>query len=320
MSAPEGSAPPARPWRTYLYWGGLVAGAGLFIYQFWRGLAGLRALTLNAAAVGWLVLAVAAVAAADLVQITAWAYLIRGLGAGLPDLLETVRGYILSGLARYIPGGIWGVVSRGQWLQQAHAVPYRVSSTAAILEMGGLTGMAAVLAAAYWSGQTAWPLSGGLLALAVAGAAAVWIGPRLFARWPASAWLVRRGLLPSELAHLSLRRWALVLLAYGGVWIGLGLAVWFGAQALGAAPAAGLAGSAFVYALAYLAGLFFVLAPAGLGVRELALTSLLTSVLGLPGSIASAAAVLARFANLLAELFWAAVGTAAGMLKRRAQR
>lgn len=311
MTAPEVAARPARTWRTYLYWLGLAAGAGLFGWQFWRGLAGLGGLMLSAGAWAWLGLAVAAVALANFIQVLAWAHIMGGLGASLPGRLGTVHGYVVSGLARYIPGGVWGLVSRGQWLNQSRGVAFRVSSAGAVLEMAGLTGAAGVLALVYWSQRAAAEASGWpLLLLAVAGAGALWLGPAAVARLGPSAWLVRRGLVPDELRTFRLRRWGQVLIAQGCVWLCLGVALWGVAQALGAGAGVDLGGCAFAFALAYLAGLFFLIAPAGLGMRELALAGLLTSVVGLAGPVASSAAVLMRLASLAAELLWVLMGAA----------
>jgi uncharacterized membrane protein YbhN (UPF0104 family) len=62
------------------------------------------------------------------------------------------------------------------------------------------------------------------------------------------------------------------------------------------------------YALAWTAGLLFVVAPAGAGVRELALVAALAPVLASPAALA--VAVLSRVLMTLGDLVWAGVAAA----------
>ncbi len=314
----EPAAPSPRPgprWRLYLYRLGLVIGVGLFGYHLWRGYTGLQAQPISGAVVGRLGLAVLVVIGVDWVQIAAWVLIMRALGVRLPGMVAAIRGYMVAGLARYIPGGIWGLASRSQWLREAYGVPFMLGNLGALLEMGGMLTGALLLVLSYGvitlAGWERW------LVLALAGLVGLgaWLGPWAAARTPAAGWLTRRGVPMAAMTDLSLGIWAGALLIYGLVWSGLGLALLLIAQSLGAAPTASWLASAFAYALAWSAGLVFVLAPAGLGVRELALTSLLASLLGLGPAAASATAVLARFAISLAETFWLGTGVLLSWLR-----
>jgi hypothetical protein len=98
-------------------------------------------------------------------------------------------------------------------------------------------------------------------------------------------------------------------LAWAGVmWAAYGVHLWLLVRTQDAGPALLL--SAGAYALAWTAGLLVVAAPAGAGVREVALVGLLVTGLGpvLDRGSALAVAVLSRVLMTLGDLVWGAVG------------
>ncbi|MDT7573048.1 MAG: glycosyltransferase 2 family protein, partial [Actinomycetota bacterium] len=89
-------------------------------------------------------------------------------------------------------------------------------------------------------------------------------------------------------------------------WVLWGLALWVLARAVPGAHGKVLPVSVGGYALAWTAGFLVVLAPAGAGVREVALTSLLSPSIGYPGALG--VALLARLLTTFADLFWGVTG------------
>jgi hypothetical protein len=98
-------------------------------------------------------------------------------------------------------------------------------------------------------------------------------------RTAARLWERTRGK-PVALPSLTWRRTSAYLGALTVPWILYGVAFWlFGIALLGSeAPGLGIATAAFV--TSYVAGIIVVIAPAGLGIRELVLYSALAPILG----------------------------------------
>ncbi len=67
-------------------------------------------------------------------QIGAWVLLMRSLNIELP-IHKARYIYSLSFLARYIPGSIWGYLSRSEWLLHDYQVSYTSSNYGSILEV-----------------------------------------------------------------------------------------------------------------------------------------------------------------------------------------
>lgn len=92
------------------------------------------------------------------------------------------------------------------------------------------------------------------------------------------------------------------------VWLCYGAGIWLTAVALQVPTSGGVLGTAFAFSLAWLAGFVLVFVPAGLGVREIALSGLLGSAVGLSPATGTAIAVMSRLLILLSELGWVMVG------------
>jgi uncharacterized membrane protein YbhN (UPF0104 family) len=95
--------------------------------------------------------------------------------------------------------------------------------------------------------------------------------------------------------------WALVM------WVAYGVHLWLLVRPQGGTGAGDLLLSTGAYALAWTAGLLVVVAPAGAGVREVALVAALAPVLDRPAALA--VAVLSRVLMTLGDLVWAAAAS-----------
>ena len=65
------------------------------------------------------------------------------------NLISTLRGYSLSFLPRYLPGSIWGYLSRSEWLTQQFSIPFKYSNAISVVEIGA-TITANLLVAFIW--------------------------------------------------------------------------------------------------------------------------------------------------------------------------
>lgn len=235
------------------------------------------------------------------VNVVVWVASLRWWDAHV-RLMSALRIWFLSNLARFIPGVVWQFAGLASMSYSVGLSP--VAATGAILlqQVGLLcTGLVVALMLApgfipAWSAGLDQSSRAGRVAQAVAhatldapavlrfavGAAIVIllviVLPRLL-EWAARLWrrMTGKGV---ALPRLTWQRTAGYLGALTVPWILYGVAFWlFGLALLGpGAPPLGAAMAAFV--TSYVAGIIVVIAPAGLGIREVVLYSSLAPVIG----------------------------------------
>ena len=254
-----------------------------------------------AAAAGSLVAVLAGLLASALV----WRALLADLGTVL-DLRPALHVFFLGQLGKYVPGSVFAVAAQME-LGRAHGAPRSRVGTASLLFMGVLVA-AGLLAAAVVLPLTspaalrsyAWVL----LALPLG---AVLLAPPVLTRLVG---VLLRGLRRAPLERpLSSRGvgaavgWAMVM------WAAYGVHLWLLVRPQDPGTTADLLLlSVGAYALAWTAGFLFVVAPAGAGVRELALVAALAPVLDRGSALT--VAVLSRVLMTLGDLVWGGVGAA----------
>ena len=240
--------------------------------------------------------------------VVVWHRILRHVTTGRIGLLGLQRISFLSSIARYIPGKIWQFVAAAQMAGAAGIVPAAILTSLAI--QVGFTLLAATLVSiATVPLPDSWPIGRTPLLVLATVAACVLSHPAVLR--------FALGLLPRAL-HRDVVAWtggwreSIALLALSVVsWLLYGIAFWLFVASLVDAPAALLLPLAGVNALSFLAGYVVFLAPAGIGAREVAMTTLLGSML--PSYIGVTVAVLARLWTVAAEL----IGAAAVLLLTR---
>lgn len=238
-----------------------------------------------------------------------WRRILADLAIGRPDARTTVRIYFLAGLGRYVPGKVlqlvgFAVLAREAGMSGIHAVAAAIIGQLAFLATGLL--LLAMLLPGFGGG---WPalLGAGLLA---GGAAVLWVvggtrlghGVRERIRSAAGERMGARLQAAFELADRVRPRAAFVWLAgYAGSWVLLGIGftlfvMAFIPEALGyAGPVSGS------LAASYVAG-YLTLVPAGIGVREGALATLLARIAVIPAPAAVVIALSSRIWATVVEL------------------
>ncbi|HEY9522679.1 MAG TPA: lysylphosphatidylglycerol synthase domain-containing protein, partial [Thermopolyspora sp.] len=231
------------------------------------------------------------------------------LGSPLP-LPGAAKVFFVGQLGKYVPGSVWPVLAQME-MGRDLGVP-RPRSAAAFfltypvyLATGLLTAL--VTLPVFGAGSRyAWllvllpPLVAGLSPKVVNGV--IGFGLRLARRPPLERPLSRRGVLAS--AGWALAGWV----AYG---VHLALLV----AGLGATGPRAVALSFGAFALAWCLGFLVIIAPAGAGVREVAMIAALAPVLDSGSAIA--AALCSRLVVSVGDLTWAAL---AGAAARRGAR
>jgi glycosyltransferase 2 family protein len=234
-----------------------------------------------------------------------WFVLLRGLGVTAPGT-EAAPVFFVSQLGKYLPGSVWPVVAQMEFGQRWHT-PRRTMLTANVLMIALLTATGLVTGAALlpWSsedglGQYWWTL---LLLPALL----VLLHPRTI---PAVLdWLFQR--LGREPLNIRASTGSmLVATALGfAVWLVMGLHVMTLVSALG--PSGPVVAPAAIggMGLAWAAGLIFVPAPAGAGIRDAVLVATFAPVIGITSAFAVALA--SRVLLLLADVVLALAGAIA---------
>jgi uncharacterized membrane protein YbhN (UPF0104 family) len=223
----------------------------------------------------WLLVAVALAAAAMASLALGWGRCLGALGSVRPAG-AVARWYFLGELGKYVPGGLWPIVGRGELARRA-GVAATVAYQSVLLSLAAWYGAALLPAALVGSHPAVQSRAAGLVARLTRGRVAVAVLP-----W--------RTLLRLVASYLP--TWALVagataaaVAAYGGPpgW---------------RAPAVAVA--------AWVLGFLAVPVPAGAGVREAAFVA----ASGLPAGLALTVAVTSRLAFVVVDLVGALVAAA----------
>jgi len=208
-----------------------------------------------------------------------WLSILRGLGtrtqwrwAGL---------FFQAQLGKYIPGSVWQYAGRAA-MARSNGMPVRPVAVSLPIEF---------VASAVAAGATGAFLLGWWGAAVIVAATIALVATERPARFRALA-------VPATLR---------AALLYVPVWLLLGLSFWLCAHGLVAVPASDLARYVGTFAVAWLAGLFAVYAPGGLGVREAVIVALLSGDIGAADALVVAAA--SRLILILVDVALAGVAT-----------
>lgn len=225
-----------------------------------------------------------------------WRRLLADLGSPLP-VRPAGRIYFASQLGKYLPGSVWTIMAQVE-LGRDLKVPRSVSFAASILSMvlsltvGLCVALVLVPFAAGQAVASYWWIWFVVPILVVA------LHPRVIT-WGTN--LVLRTLRRSPLAVEPTLRGTLEAAAWQVLsWLLLGLHCYILVRAVGGHGWAILPLSIGGFAFAYCAGLLFIPAPAGAGVRELALGAALVTVL--PSKSAIAVVIVSRLALAVNDL------------------
>lgn len=256
---------------------------------------------LGGASVGWLV-AAAVLAVAGMVAIAVpWRHAIRLLGGDMP-LSQALGRYFVGELGKYVPGGIWPVLGRGELaarggVRRAAAYGSVVLSLVALylaamfVVVGGLPTLL--------RGDDG---SGPIVVLLLLPVGLVALHPRSLSLVVAAAGRLSRR--PIELPIPSWGASIALVARYVPAWLAVGGATWAVARSLD--PSAGLAEVATAATLSWLVGFVLVPVPGGVGVREAAFVAAAGS---LDPGIAAATAVAARLIFVLVDVGGALLGS-----------
>lgn len=305
MSAAPGAAPAGRGPRASI---GLLGVAGALF-----GLGALLAVVLRLAAdfdavqaqvagadVRYLVLAILAAAAGMTAIAVSWRLVLGALGARLATR-DVVARYFAGEIGKYLPGGVWPVVGRGELAHRA-GVPRITAYGSVLLSLVTLylaSGLVLVGLVPAVIGGTSWWIA----AVAVGGVVA--LHPSVIERLLSLAGRVRS--IPDAIEVPRWRTMSVLVASYLPAWLLIAGSTTLVAAAL---TDVGDAGSVLrigtAAALSWLVGFVAAPVPGGIGVREAAFVG----ASGLPGSTAAAVALVARTLFVSVDAIGAGLGAA----------
>jgi uncharacterized membrane protein YbhN (UPF0104 family) len=234
-----------------------------------------------------------------------WRALLADLGTALP-MRPALHVFFLGQLGKYVPGSVFAIAAQME-LGRAHGAPRSRVGTASLLFMGVLVAAGLLTAAVALPLTSPEALQDFAWVLVVLPLGLLVLAPPVLTRLVALLLRVlRRDPLERSLSWRGVGAatgWALAM------WGAYGIHLWLLVRPQEFSGRADLLLlSLGAYALAWTAGFLFVVAPAGAGVREVALVAALAPVLD--AGAALAVTVLSRVLMTLGDLAWGLVGAA----------
>lgn len=249
----------------------------------------------------WLATALVLAALAMLGAAAPWRRALQVLGTDLPRSQVLAR-YFLGEIGKYLPGGVWPVLGRGELARRAgtsRSAAY--GSVALSLATLYLAAMFVVLVGspALLGGEDG---PGALLVLLLLPLGLLGLHPSFLGRALGLVERVTRRRLAVEIPSWSTSLG--LVLRYVPAWIGVGAATWAVARALD--PGAPVVEVATAAVLSWVVGFVLVPVPGGIGVREATFVAAASSLA--PG-IAATVAVTARVLFVLVDATGAVAGS-----------
>lgn len=290
--------------RRPLYILGILAGGVFFILQAIRATQGVIENPGTFAFGHFLIYAFLIFCSVRGVQIIAWREILNGLRVRL-DVRSVLLDYSLTFLPRYIPGSVWGYISRAEWLNKKFQVPYSVANYSSLIETGFVLFSFVQLALLFFALNA----FDGIIRLLLIGlfVLSFFISWWLYSKFHQSrffVWVLKKLNVVSIEKPVSFRSWLLALLLYLIAWFGFGLSTQAIVAAFSVSSGGNLLDFTYLYGLSWVTGFLVFFVPSGIGVREVAFSQITISMLGLSASTASLLAVLTRALILLGEITW----------------
>lgn len=248
----------------------VVAFAARYLWRQWTG----------AAAEGfrfefhptWLLLASAMVLFTYAVLVETWRRMILFLGTPL-GFWPAARIWFISNLGKYVPGKIWQVTTMAMMVSEHGVTLATAGASAAVVTIANVaTGFAIVLILSVGTVRRIAGGTAGVLAATIAMLLVLVAAPLLARQWNRLAERTGREQLAVSIPHRAV---AVAIVGCAVSWVLYGIAFqWFVRSLIGPGTAPL---SAFITAntSSYLVGYLMIFAPAGLGVREIVLSSIL---------------------------------------------
>jgi len=290
--------------RKYLYIFGLVFGGILLFYQVYLSINSIVNFSLSNTVLIHFFYAFIFAFLAIFIQILAWYVLLEeSFWKNKKNFIKLVKGYTLSFIPRYLPGTVWGYLSRSEWLFQKFSISYNKSNSVSILELAS-TITANLLIIFIWINITYFKEK-------------FYLGILLLFFFPLLIWLIISGgfrvINYSKINFFNFgtieftlglsKNWFLSVFLFLIHWFFLAnslneILLFLGNQSLF------IIDSMFSTCISWLTGFLIFFVPAGIGIREATLFFVLKDFFLVNFNLINIAVVLFRFLSILAEVSW----------------
>lgn len=249
----------------------------------------------------WIVASVALIVATYAVLVESWRRMVAGWGTVLP-FWPAARIWVLSSMGKYLPGKVWAIAGMAVMGKEA-GIPMGVATASAIVLQVVSIGTGALVVALTGSAELEAASHGARIALfGLIGVAVVSLTLLL---WPtALEALLRRFTDRGSVRRPKPAPVIAGVLANGAAWLLYGVALYWLAAGLFPTARLTLPQAIGAFTTSYLAGFLLLLAPGGLGVREMVFVMVTQSAIGPAHALALAAA--SRLVMTAADLLAAA--------------
>ncbi len=296
--------------RKYILFIGIAIGWGIFFWQLVSGMRSIIQTHVGLISPISLIAAFSGMAIYICTQIYNWQVFLSDSGIKL-SWFDVARGYTFSSISRYIPGTVWGYISRSEWMYREYGVPHHDSGSASISEV-------------VISTTSAFFVMGLIGLFDVKIDKGIWIIGALSI--PLLVWIciinlstIKRIKLfsiqfPNLVKRISMKTWCIghlvcivQWLIYGSIsWLLVGSVIGF--QSLFQEIWIGLMNATFAFALSWTIGFLIPVIPGGMGIREFVLALMIQNLFELRFDQSSMIAIILRIMYFIAELAWAVWG------------
>lgn len=296
--------------RNSIYLFGFIIGLGFFSWQVIKTIKYNNTTQLTFHSPFLLILSFLLMVFTFVIQYLNWKIILEGVGQKL-HWLDVTRGYAISSVSRNIPGGIWGYVSRSEWLLRNFGIPFYQSGAASVVEI-----IVSISSSFLIIGFTSL-LTNGIRTRFL-------VGFSIFIPLVIMILIGRLGSIyefrifnrkiPNPIWKFPSKTWLLSNLIFIVQWILYGLVLWLIIKSVTAIPVINggivfdLIGAIFAFAFAWCIGFLIPFIPGGLGVRELILSILLVKIFNLSIDMSSAVSIILRIISFIVELLWVGWG------------
>jgi uncharacterized membrane protein YbhN (UPF0104 family) len=282
---------------------GITLGSGFLAYQIFIAVRDFDWSILSPNASKNLLLALCLSIIGVMLQMIAWKVILQGAGQEI-SLIKVFSGFNLSFIARYIPGTVWGYLTRGEWLKREHEVPYAMTNYSSVIETIGLVSANLLI---FFQGMILDKLVYFIILFIILITVGSWAFINFLVLWKPTRRLFRFE--THKIIKFSFTKWIIIFALSILLWYCYGLTLTIFANSINSSITfSDTIKMSALYALAWLIGFIVPFLPSGLGLRDYSLAILLLAQFGVERVDATFIAIGFRLIISMAEIFWILFG------------
>lgn len=282
---------------------GSIVGLILIAYQITKGFSAIRNNLVENINFYFIIFSILISVSALFFQVFGWYKLNHYFGINLP-IRNILFGYLFTFLPRYIPGSIWGYLTRSDWLVNSYQIPYQNSLFVSVLEMG------AIFISNLALGSILFFLTSNQLIFLLIPIFLIIISIIMLKSF--HTWSLIKKFIPIQFDNnINYGAWVIVFASFIISWIFYGIGLAYTISAFTNNYFFDISNIILIISInsiSWLVGFLIIFIPAGLGIRETLLNQLMINILLISGNVSSVIAVVYRVVTLAAEIILLLIG------------